>query len=86
MLILWKCAMVAHQQRQQVNLDEARLVSDRTIVRRLGMAKLLLVTFLWAALCSAPTFVLAVHFPFLYAQDPVSVMWAKRGYPLQFGS
>ena len=83
-LILWKSLAVWRFRRSNIQ-STGRLGADRSVIRQLYLAKLLMVTFLWSGLCSAPTFVVAVHFPWLLLQDPVSILWIKTCLPLQYG-
>ena len=65
---VWQCLMCPS--------TSGSSVERNSVLRRLKMAKLLLATFLFSALCTAPSFVLT-NFPLLYVQNPVSILWLK---------
>ena len=78
LLILLKSFLLVRMRRRAISgqPDDSRMV--QAVQRRLNRAKMLLLTFLWAALCAAPTFTIVVNFPFLYATNPVSTMWTRN--------
>ena len=75
-LILCKTVALLRDRRrifQISGLDAGR--RDGVLKRRLNLARMLLLNFLWAAVCSAPAYVIVVNFPHLFATSPVSALW-----------
>ena len=83
LLILLKTLTVGRERRRVVHsLGEDQRY--RAIQRRLGLAKLLVVSLLWNSLCATPTFVIGVNFPRLFATNPVTTLWMRTSSLCQF--
>ena len=82
-VILWKSFMLMRERRRTVRqLEEDR--KYRAVLRRLTLAKMLLLIFLWTALCAAPGFIITSSFPRLFTANPVSVLWFRTCAVCQF--
>ncbi|OQV22586.1 hypothetical protein BV898_03411 [Hypsibius exemplaris] len=57
----------------------------RRMLRHIKMAKLLLVTFLWTALCNLPWAVVSSNYPSANSENPVSVLWLRTCFVIQYG-
>ncbi|OWA53942.1 hypothetical protein BV898_18366 [Hypsibius exemplaris] len=79
LLILWKCFGFSRLRTRDVVPDRSgnAAAKYRTTQRRLNMAKMLLLTFLWNGICAFPAYVINRIFPYLYGTNPVSVMWVR---------
>ncbi|OWA53941.1 hypothetical protein BV898_18365 [Hypsibius exemplaris] len=79
LLILWKCFGFGRLRSTAVVAQEGELPGTRRRItqRRLNMAKMLLIIFLWSGICSIPSWLITTVFPWLYASNPVSVMWIR---------
>ena len=58
---------------------------DRTMARRLRMAKRVMVTLVWSGLCQAPFLVIGLQFPQVYRVNPTAALWTKTALPFQYG-
>ena len=83
-LIVWKSVAFRCTKKSAVNEQGLGSVEDKVMFRRLKMAKKLLVTFVWSALCSAPNFVIVTQFPQLTKHNPSLTLWVKTCLSMQF--
>ncbi|OQV12516.1 hypothetical protein BV898_13242 [Hypsibius exemplaris] len=59
----------------------------RTVIsrRRLVVARMLLMTTVWSAICNIPWGVIQFNFPYLYGTEPVSTLWLRTVQAIQYG-
>ena len=84
MLILLKSLALALQQRRNVlpTLGAAELKRQ---LHRLRMARIVMLIFLWSVACSAAGWIAASVASNIYIRSPLSALWMRSPYPLQFG-
>ncbi|OQV12181.1 hypothetical protein BV898_13523 [Hypsibius exemplaris] len=75
MLIVWKTYFSARS--QTIIPGDGKLMAQKTLQRRLQMAKMLLLTFAWTVLCNVPYFVLVGQFGWVLNADPISGLWQQ---------
>ncbi|OQV13701.1 hypothetical protein BV898_12095 [Hypsibius exemplaris] len=83
LLILWK--FVGHHLRlQRGTVAPDATATCRTATRRLNMARMILVTFLWSGICALPTYIIGTLLPSLGRNDPVAALWIRTGLVCQY--
>ncbi|OWA53955.1 hypothetical protein BV898_18379 [Hypsibius exemplaris] len=82
LLILWKCLGVRVRNAGVAPVGGSQ--RKTTAQRRLSMAKMLLLTFIWTFLCAIPGYVIINSFPFLFRTNPVSTLWIRTSAACQF--
>jgi 7 transmembrane receptor (rhodopsin family) len=80
-LIFWKTRTMSQN---RVGNDSATDGYRRVVLRRIRMAKVLLVSFLWSAICNLPGTVITMNFPILFVRDPVSILWTRTCVACQY--
>ncbi|OQV15811.1 hypothetical protein BV898_10063 [Hypsibius exemplaris] len=87
-LTIWMKIITVQRARNQVQaVDGSHAIKPMGISRRrLVVARMLLMTTVWSALCNIPWGVIQFSFPGLYVTDPISVLWLRTVQVLQFGA
>ncbi|OQV17383.1 hypothetical protein BV898_08488 [Hypsibius exemplaris] len=68
----------------KVRVEAVKGAREKAQLRRLKMAKILLLTFLLSAVCPTPWGVLANNFPMTFLTNPVSVLWLRTAMACQY--
>ncbi|OWA53947.1 hypothetical protein BV898_18371 [Hypsibius exemplaris] len=87
LLILWKFFSVSRLRNGDVAPYRTGHVVARHRMRtqrRLNMAKIVLLNFLWSVVCAFPGYVINSAFAFLYYKDPVGVLWVRTSAACQY--
>ncbi|OWA53948.1 hypothetical protein BV898_18372 [Hypsibius exemplaris] len=86
LLILWKCFGFSRLRARDVAPDRSGnpAAEYRRTRRRLNMAKMLVLTFLWSCICASPAYIITAMFASLYGTNPVSVMWGRTSTACQY--
>ncbi|OQV12704.1 hypothetical protein BV898_13025 [Hypsibius exemplaris] len=80
-LLLWQTRRGRPRAMNQTEDDRRR---QQVVLRRIRMARMMLLIFLWAGLCNIPGNVTAVGFPRLFSQNPVSALWMRTCLVCQY--
>ncbi|OQV12179.1 hypothetical protein BV898_13521 [Hypsibius exemplaris] len=83
LLIVWK-AYFAARVRLNPSVNEWSEKTQRTLQRRLRMAKMLLLTFAWTMFCNVPYFVIVGQFAWLLDANPISGLWQQVASTSQY--
>ena len=80
--IIWKSHQLGRSRAVGPLMAASRLTP---VGRRVRMAQMVMLVWVWSAVCSGPGILIVSKFPRLFATNPVSVLWLRTLLTLQYG-
>jgi hypothetical protein len=85
-LAIWVKILHIQRTKNRIHMAEGGQAVRTTAIsrRQLVVARMLLMTTLWSAVCNIPWGVIQFNFPGLYVKEPVTILWLRTAQVVQY--